>query len=134
MGIGTLSSYMGAQIFEAIGLSKEVVDTAFRGTPSRVGGLTMSEIAEEVNMFYSRAFPDVLNPESEARRRLENYGYVKFVPRAEYHHNTPGLSKSLHKAVRAASEGRYAEGVDHYKIFMDSINVRPVTALRDLLK
>lgn len=47
MGISTLQSYKGAQIFEAIGLSHEVIDKCFRGTASRVGGVTFAEIASE---------------------------------------------------------------------------------------
>ena len=47
MGISTLQSYHGAQIFEALGISREVVDTYFNGTVSRIGGLTLDDIARE---------------------------------------------------------------------------------------
>ena len=48
MGISLLASYHGAQIFEAIGVGAELMDIAFKGTPSRIGGLTLRELAEEV--------------------------------------------------------------------------------------
>jgi glutamate synthase (ferredoxin) len=134
IGIGMLSSYSGAQIFEAIGLSKEVIETSFKGTPSRIGGMGLDDLAEEVNLFYANAYPDVLDPSSPAVKKLVNYGFNKFLPKLEYHDNSPPLSKTLHKAVRAASNGDYAAGVDHYKVFMDSLKVRPITAMRDLLE
>ena len=49
MGISTIQSYQGAQIFEAIGISQEVIDKYFTGTVSRVGGITMEDIAEQVD-------------------------------------------------------------------------------------
>ena len=138
IGISMLSSYSGAQIFEAVGLSKDVIDLALRGTPSRVGGMSLEDMANEANLLYRNAFPELhSDPEGESkapRQRLENYGFNKFTPRAEYHHNTPKLSNTLHKAVRSASQGDYAKGVDHYNIFMESLKVRPVTTLRDLVE
>src|SRR3989475_9227550 len=57
MGISTLQSYRGAQIFEAIGLSREFVDTYFTNTPSRLDGIGLSEISEEVQRHHRRAYP-----------------------------------------------------------------------------
>ena len=57
MGISTAQSYCGAQIFEAIGLSKEVIDQYFTWTPSRIGGIGLDVIAEEVQARHDRAFP-----------------------------------------------------------------------------
>lgn len=56
MGISTLLSYHGAQQFESIGLSQEVIDTCFVGTPSKIGGLGFEELAKEAEMFHQRAF------------------------------------------------------------------------------
>jgi len=56
MGISTLLSYHGAQQFEAIGISEEVINTSFAGTPSKIGGVGFKEIAQEVEMFHKRAF------------------------------------------------------------------------------
>ena len=58
MGISTVQSYRGAQIFEAIGISNEVVDEYFTGTPSRIGGIGLEEIAKEVKMRHDPAFTD----------------------------------------------------------------------------
>ncbi len=56
MGISTLLSYHGAQQFEAIGISQEVIDTSFVGTPSKIGGVGFEEIAQEVTLFHKRAY------------------------------------------------------------------------------
>ncbi len=57
MGISTIKSYCGAQIFEAVGLGKEVIDKYFSWTPSRVGGIGLEEIAREAQQQHARAFP-----------------------------------------------------------------------------
>ena len=56
MGISTIQSYQGAQIFEAIGISKEVIDKYFTNTVSRVGGITLEDIANDVDVLHSTAF------------------------------------------------------------------------------
>ncbi len=58
MGISTVQSYRGAQIFEAIGICNNVIDEYFSGTPSRIGGIGLSEIAEEVKMRHAPAFTE----------------------------------------------------------------------------
>src|SRR6202011_3602926 len=58
MGISTVQSYCGAQIFEAIGLNQEVIDKYFTWTPSRVGGIGIDVIAREVQLRHRHAFPD----------------------------------------------------------------------------
>lgn len=62
MGISTIRSFFGAQIFEAIGLGKEVVDKYFTGTVSRIGGIGLKEIAEETLARHKKAFPEHGNP------------------------------------------------------------------------
>lgn len=125
MGISLLSSYHGAQIFEAIGLSADLVNLAFNGTTSRVGGLSIAEVAEEAIAFHSKAFPNL------TAKKLENYGFVNYRPGGEYHMNSPEMAKALHKAVAAHSQG---EGYDHYETYRQILQQRPVTALRDLLE
>ena len=56
MGISTIQSYQGAKIFEAIGISEEVIHRYFAGTVSRVGGITLDDLAENVEALHSRAF------------------------------------------------------------------------------
>ncbi|ERN39908.1 glutamate synthase domain 2 protein [Rubidibacter lacunae KORDI 51-2] len=120
MGISLLSSYHGAQIFEAIGLGPELVDLAFAGTTSRLGGMTPAELAQETVVFHRRAFPSLKG------KKLENFGFYNYRPGGEYHMGSPEMSKALHKAVRG-------EGYDHYEVYKRYLTERPVTALRDLL-
>lgn len=130
MGISLLSSYHGAQIFEAIGLGAELVELAFTGTTSRVGGLNLEEVAQEVLTFHAKAFPSL------TAKKLENYGFVNYRPGGEYHMNSPEMSKALHKAVDAykiGANGSNQEAYNHYDVYQKYLKERPVTALRDLL-
>jgi len=121
MGISLLSSYQGAQIFEAIGIGRELLDLGFFGTTSRVGGLSVVELATEVLSFHQRAFPELTT------KKLENFGFIQYWKGGEYHMNSPELSKALHKAI--ADQKNY----EHYKVYKQYLENRPVTALRDLL-
>lgn len=125
MGISLLASYHGAQIFECIGLGAEVMELAFKGTTSRVGGLNLAEVANEVMSFHQKAFPELQG------KKLENYGYVNYKKGGEYHMNSPEMAKALHKAVSAYGT---EEGYDHYEWYRKYLEERPVTALRDLLE
>jgi glutamate synthase (ferredoxin) len=134
MGISLLASYHGAQIFEAIGLGAELVELAFAGTTSRVGGLNLSEVAQEVMTFHAKAFPSLTT------KKLENYGFVNYRPSGEYHMNSPAMSKALHKAVQTfrspltpLDKGGNEEAYNHYEVYRKHLEERPVTALRDLL-
>jgi glutamate synthase (ferredoxin) len=120
MGISLLSSYHGAQIFEALGLGMELVDLAFAGTTSRIGGLTVAELAQEIIAVHQRAFPEL-----EAKK-LENFGFIKYKKGGEYHMNSPEMAKALHKAVESKQ-------YDHYELYQEQLKHRPATALRDLL-
>ncbi len=120
MGISLLSSYHGAQIFEALGLGVDLVELAFVGTTSRLGGLSIAELAQEIIAFHQKAFPEIQG------KKLENYGFVKYKKGGEYHMNSPEMSKALHKAVKSKQ-------YDHYELYKQHLQGRPVTALRDLL-
>jgi glutamate synthase (ferredoxin) len=122
IGISLLASYHGAQIFEAIGLGADVVETAFTGTTSRVAGMTLAELANETLSMHAKAFPE-LN-----RSKLEFMGFVQYRSGAEYHRNNPELSKALHKAVVQGP------GYDHFSTYQALLENRPVMALRDLLE
>ncbi|CAN8284734.1 unnamed protein product [Cochlearia groenlandica] len=121
MGISLFSSYCGAQIFEIYGLGKEVVDFSFCGSASRIGGLTLDELARETLTFWVRAFSE------DTAKRLENFGFIQFRPGGEYHGNNPEMSKLLHKAVREKSETAYA-------VYQQHLANRPITVFRDLLE
>lgn len=129
MGISLLSSYQGAQIFEAIGIGADLLQLGFAGTVSQVGGLSVRELAQEVNYFHSRAFPEL------TAKKLENFGFVQFRPGGEYHMNNPEMSKALHKAVASfdISSGDN-QGFSLYEVYRKFLLERPVTALRDLLE
>ena len=150
MGISLLSSYQAAQIFEAIGIGGDLLDLGFKGTVSRIGGLTVAELAHEVMSFHSQAFPE-LNA-----KKLENYGFVQYRRGGEYHMNSPEMAKALHKAVTSFKEGTRTPpnppqgqptppnppqggkleakaAYDHYEVYKKQLETRPVTALRDLL-
>lgn len=121
MGISLLSSYCGAQIFEIYGLGKEVMDIAFCGSKSSIGGLTLDELARETLSFWVKAFSE------DTAKRLENYGFLQFRQGGEYHGNNPEMSKLLHKAVRQKSESAYS-------VYQQHLANRPVNVLRDLLE
>ncbi|MEO0853864.1 MAG: glutamate synthase central domain-containing protein, partial [Cyanobacteria bacterium J06648_11] len=120
MGISLVSSYRAAQIFEIIGLNSDVVDLAFRGTVSRVGGLTLSDLANEVLTFHQQAFPEL------QARKLFNYGFIQSRRKGEFHINSPEMSKLLHQAIKSGEP-------DHYDLYKRYIGDRPPTGLRDLL-
>ncbi|GAB4843935.1 Ferredoxin-dependent glutamate synthase [Ancistrocladus abbreviatus] len=121
MGISLLSSYCGAQIFEIYGLGKDIVDIAFCGSVSKIGGLTLDELARETLSFWVKAFSQ------DTAKRLENFGFIQFRPGGEYHGNNPEMSKLLHKAVRQKSESAYA-------VYQQHLANRPLNVLRDLLE
>lgn len=120
MGISLITSYQGAQIFEAVGIGPDLLNLAFWGTASRLGGLSIAELAQETNTFHQRAFPEL------SGKRLENMGFVKAMPKGEYHMNNPAMTKALHKALES---NQY----DHYAVYKSHLEGRPPTALRDLL-
>jgi glutamate synthase (ferredoxin) len=122
IGISLLASYHGAQIFEAIGIGADLIQLAFKGTTSRVAGLSLSELASETLSFHAKAFPE-LN-----RTKLEFMGFVQYRTGGEYHLNSPEMAKALHAAVEAGP------GYDHFSTYKTLLENRPVTALRDLLE
>ncbi|MGF1570578.1 MAG: glutamate synthase-related protein [Nodosilinea sp.] len=121
MGISLITSYQGAQIFEAIGIGPDLLDLAFRGTTSRLGGLSLTDLAQETISFHQRAFPEL------TAKKLHNMGFVQSRPSGEYHMNNPAMTKLLHKAV---ANRQY----DHYELYRTQLENRPLTALRDLLE
>lgn len=129
MGISLLTSYQGAQIFEAIGIGADLLELGFRGTASRLGGLQIAELAREVLSFHAAAFPEL------QRKKLENFGFVQYRPGGEYHINSPEMAKALHKAVTAFKSPETASPAvyDHYNVYQKLMVNRPPTALRDLV-
>ncbi len=102
MGISTVASYTGAQIFEAVGLTKEVVDEYFMGTASRIEGVGLDTIADEVLARHRVAYPD--RPEELAHRELAVGGEYQWRREGEYHLFNPETVFKLQHSTRA---GRY---------------------------
>ncbi len=121
IGISLLSSYHGAQIFEAVGIGADLIAAAFCGTTSRVAGLTFAELASETLAFHSKAFPEL------SRSKLEFMGFVQYRTGAEYHLNSPEMAKVLHRALAQGP------GYDHFTTYQQLLEQRPATTLRDLL-
>ena len=121
MGISLLASYHGAQLFEAVGLGPDLIEMGFLGTPSRIGGLSVEELAQETVWIHQQAFPEL------SVEKLQNYGFVRYRPRGEYHLNNPEAAKTLRRAC--------VEGLpDLYRSYSEKLSQRPPTVLRDLLR
>ncbi|NND76248.1 MAG: glutamate synthase large subunit [Ilumatobacter sp.] len=102
MGVSTVASYTGAQIFEAIGLGDDVIDRYFTGTISQLGGIGLDEIAAEVAARHRMANPE--RPEDRAHRKLELGGEYQWRREGELHLFNPETVFKLQHATRA---GRY---------------------------
>ncbi|MCL4135287.1 UNVERIFIED_CONTAM: hypothetical protein GTU68_025539 [Idotea baltica] len=102
MGISTVKSYIGAQIFEAIGIGEEIIDECFAGTKSRIGGVTFDQVAEHVSERHALAYPT--EPSKRAHRDLEVGGEYQWRREGEHHLFNPETVFRLQHATR---EGKY---------------------------
>jgi len=123
MGISTISSYCGAQIFEAVGLSNELVDRHFTGTPSRIGGIGLDELAAGALERHARAYPGV------AGELLPVVGLYAWRRDGEHHQWNPETIALLQHAVR----GGGAETYEQYAAAVNDDAARRST-LRGLLR
>src|SRR6056297_3096116 len=119
MGISAVSSYRGAQLFEAVGLAREVVDLVFCGVASRIEGAGFAELEQDVRALSARAW--------SRRKSMDQGGLLKYVHGQEYHAFNPDVVMSLQQAV---TSGNYAD----YCRYSALVNERPVATLRDLLR
>ena len=124
MGISSMSSYRGAQIFEAIGLSQKTIDRFFFGTRSQIGGIALEEIARDAVRRHQQAYGD---PEAAA---LEDGGNYKVLPggRGEFHAFNKKVVQSLHKFLRSGGQR------DSYDNYMKTADGRDPVSVRDLLE
>ena len=108
MGISTIQSYQSAQIFEAVGIAQDVVDKYFTNTVSRVGGIGLKEIEDDVNYHHNQAF-DPLG--LTVNTHLDSVGYHKLRrgPTAEDHLYSPETIIALQQATREGSYERFKE-------------------------
>ena len=102
MGISTIQSYEGSKIFEAIGIDKNVIDKYFTNTVSRIGGITLKDIENDVNELHSAAY-DPLGLESDLT--LESRGRHKMRSGADPHLYNPATIHLLQEATRPADYG-----------------------------
>jgi glutamate synthase (ferredoxin) len=134
IGISTLSSYHGAQIFECIGLHPEVVDVAFKGTASRVGGLDFSELQKETASLVKDSAYGGLDADDVKVFKLSNYGFINALQKGrggEEHANSPRVAKLLHASVR---EDDPVERKNKYNDFVKELTETAPFGLRDLLQ
>ncbi len=118
MGISSISSYRGAQLFEIVGMDDEVVERCFRGTASRVQGARFEDLHEDQRELASSAW--------EPRETLVQGGLLKYVHDGEYHCFNPDVVATLQAAVRSGD-------FDRYQHFAELVDDRPIATLRDMM-
>ncbi|MDX5333866.1 MAG: glutamate synthase large subunit [Gammaproteobacteria bacterium] len=119
MGISTIASYRGSQLFEIVGLHEEVVNRCFPGTVSRVQGINFADLRTDQEKLARSAW--------NLRKTISQGGLLKYVHGGEYHAYNPDVVQTMHKAVVS---GDYRDWQAHAEL----INNRPPMVLRDLLK
>ncbi len=121
MGISTIQSYHGSQIFEAIGIGKDVIDNYFTGTVSRIGGITLKDIEKNVDRLHTSAFdPLGLNTNPE----LESRGSHKFRSGKEEHLYNPQTIYMLQQSTRTGDYELYKKYSHMISEEMDPVNIR----------
>ncbi len=124
MGISTIKSYRGAQIFEALGISQKVIDKYFSWTDSRIGGVGLDTIAREAELRHERAYPKVrLNGQV-----LDEGGQYKWRKKGEYHMYNP---ETVHLLQFASKSGDYKLYKEYASKLDDQLD--PPPTLRHLL-
>ncbi len=118
MGISTIASYRGAQLFEAVGLSTDITDICFKGVTSRIQGTRFIDLENDQRKLAKRAWIK--------RKPLTQGGILKYVHGEEYHAFNPDVITTLQHAVQTDSYSTY-------KKYAGLVNNRPVATIRDLL-
>jgi len=119
MGISTVASYRGAQLFEAIGLNEDVIELCFSGTPSRIKGAGFEHLQADQESLATMAWLP--------RKQIKQGGLVKYVHGEEYHAFNPEVVQALQKAVQSGEQSAWRD-------YAELVNTRPIATLRDLLK
>lgn len=117
MGISTLRSYHGSQIFEAIGLSTDITDRYFTGTDSRIGGIGLEEIAQEALIPHKRAY----FPNSQENLELETVGVYHYRKNGEQHAWNPETIGLIQWATRTNDYNKFKE----FSALVDHENRKP---------
>ena len=119
MGISAIASYRGAQLYEVVGLHRDVVDLCFRHSTSRIQGATFADLEADQRRLTARAW--------NKRKPIRQGGLLKYVHDGEYHAYNPDVVQSLHQAVRS---GEFADWMQHARIVQE----RPTATIRDLFR
>ncbi|MEK5442882.1 glutamate synthase large subunit [Fredinandcohnia sp. FSL W7-1320] len=120
MGISTIQSYRGAQIFEAVGIAENVINQYFKGTPSSLGGITLDIVAKEVLMRHQLAF-------NEAETTIKPGNEFKYRKDGELHAFNPATTHALKTACRK-------NDYELYKKYVEKANQEQLIFIRDLFK
>jgi len=128
MGISLLSCYHGAQIFEIYGLDKDIVNVAFTGSVSRIGGMTFNDLQREAESLWVKGFP-----EAEIKK-LEDYGFIQAKKKGEYHANNGEMAKLLHTAIGLGKTGDKSAKPEVYESYLKHFEQSPISTLRDCLE
>jgi len=119
MGISTINSYRGAQLFESVGLHNDVVDLCFHGTTNRLQGTNFDDIEADQRILAKAAW--------NKRKSMAQGGILKYIHGGEDHAYNPDVVQALQAAVKS---GNYSQ----YQQFARLVDERPTLAFRDLLK
>src|SRR6201988_1809382 len=127
MGISTLASYTGSQLFQAVGISEEVLDEYFTGLSCPTGGITLDDIAADVATRHGLAYLD--RPDERAHRELEVGGEYQWRREGEYHLFNPDTVFKLQHSTRT---GQYSVFKEYTKLVDDQS--KRMASLRGLLR
>ncbi|MER6877514.1 glutamate synthase-related protein, partial [Amycolatopsis sp. NPDC000673] len=130
MGISTVGAYTAAQVFESLGLSQELLDEYFTGTSSKLGGVGMEVLAEEVAVRHRRAYPD--NPTDRVHRGLETGGEYAYRREGELHLFTPETVFLLQHASKTGRDEVYREYTEEvHRLYREGGTLRGLFKFRD---
>ncbi|MCS7063526.1 MAG: glutamate synthase large subunit [Methylacidiphilales bacterium] len=125
MGISLLSSYHGAQLFDALGVHESVIEAYFTGTSTTIGGVTLKEIARDVLMRHSEAYGE--------HPKLADAGFYRYRRDGERHAITPAVIQNLHTYVGIKGVDK-AGRIEDYRRYVQSVLENAPLSIRDCLE
>lgn len=119
MGISTVASYRCSQLFEAVGLSSDLVELCFKGVMSRIEGADFADFQQDLQNLSRKAWTK--------RKSIDHGGLLKYVHGGEYHAYNPDVVQTLQSAVKSGD-------AQDYTTYAENVNKRPIAMLRDMMK